>query len=89
MGNAVCRDGRARGMFMFYGANRSGRWAGRLIQLQNLPGIHMSDLAEARGLVKDGNYDAMESAYDDIPDTLSQLIRTAFVPRKDMKFIVY
>ena len=88
MGNAVCRDGRARGMFMFYGANRSGRWAGRLIQLQNLPQNHMSDLAEARELVKDGNYDAMNMLYDDIPDTLSQLIRTAFVPRKDMKFIV-
>ena len=88
MENAVCRDGRARGMFMFYGANRSGRWAGRLIQLQNLPQNHMSDLAEARGLVKDGNYDAMNMLYDDIPDTLSQLIRTTFVPRKDMKFIV-
>lgn len=88
MENAVCRDGRARGMFMFYGANRSGRWAGRLIQLQNLPQNHMSDLAEARGLVKDGNYDAMNMLYDDIQDTLSQLIRTAFVPRKDMKFIV-
>ena len=88
MENAVCRDGRARGMFMFYGANRSGRWAGRLIQLQNLPQNHMSDLAEARRLVKDGNYDAMNMLYDDIPDTLSQLIRTAFVPRKGMKFIV-
>lgn len=88
MQNAVCRDGRARGMFMFYGANRSGRWAGRLIQLQNLPQNHMSDLAEARRLVKDGNYDAMNMLYDDIPDTLSQLIRTAFVPRKGMKFIV-
>ena len=88
MQNAVCRDGRARGMFMFYGANRSGRWAGRLIQLQNLPQNHMSDLAEARGLVKAGNYEAMNMLYDDIPDTLSQLIRTAFIPRKDMKFIV-
>lgn len=88
MQNVVCRDGRARGMFMFYGANRSGRWAGRLIQLQNLPQNHMSDLAEARGLVKAGNYEAMNMLYDDIPDTLSQLIRTAFVPRKGMKFIV-
>lgn len=88
MQNAVCRDGRARGMFMFYGANRSGRWAGRLIQLQNLPQNHMSDLAEARGLAKAGNYEAMNMLYDDIPDTLSQLIRTAFVPRKGMKFIV-
>ena len=88
MQNVVCRDGRARGMFMFYGANRSGRWAGRLIQLQNLPQNHMSDLAEAPGLVKAGNYEAMNMLYDDIPDTLSQLIRTAFVPRKGMKFIV-
>ncbi|MBS5114549.1 MAG: DNA polymerase [Erysipelotrichaceae bacterium] len=88
MQNVVCRDGRARGMFMFYGANRSGRWAGRLIQLQNLPQNHMSDLAEARGLVKAGDYEAMNMLYDDIPDTLSQLIRTAFVPRKGMKFIV-
>lgn len=88
MENAVCKDGRARGMFMFYGANRSGRWAGRLIQLQNLPQNHMSDLEEARGLVKIGDYDAMNMLYDAIPDTLSQLIRTAFVPRKGMKFIV-
>ncbi|WP_349820111.1 DNA polymerase [Catenibacterium sp. RTP21428st1_D7_RTP21428_210409] len=88
MQNVVCRDGRARGMFMFYGANRSGRWAGRLIQLQNLPQNHMSDLADARGLVKVGNYEAMNMLYEDIPDTLSQLIRTAFVPRKGMKFIV-
>lgn len=88
MQNVVCRDGRARGMFMFYGANRSGRWAGRLIQLQNLPQNHMSDLAESRALIKAGNYEAMNMLYDDIPDTLSQLIRTAFVPRKDMKFIV-
>ena len=88
MQNVVCRDGRARGMFMFYGANRSGRWAGRLIQLQNLPQNHMSDLADARGLVKVGNYEAMNMLYKDIPDTLSQLIRTAFVPRKGMKFIV-
>lgn len=88
MANAVCRDTRARGMFMFYGANRSGRWAGRLIQLQNLPRNHMSDLAEARSLVRQGNYEAMNMLYDDIPDTLSQLIRTAFVPREGMKFIV-
>lgn len=88
MANAVCLDGRARGMFMFYGANRSGRWAGRLIQLQNLPQNHISDLAEARSLVKHGNYEAMNILYDDIPDTLSQLIRTAFVPRDGMKFVV-
>lgn len=88
MANAVCLDGRARGMFMFYGANRSGRWAGRLIQLQNLPQNHMFDLAEARSLVKQGNYEAMNMLYDDIPDTLSQLIRTAFIPRDGMKFVV-
>lgn len=88
MQNAVCVDGRARGMFQFYGANRSGRWAGRMIQLQNLPQNHMPDLEQARGLVESGNYDAMELLYDDIPDTLSQLIRTAFVPRQGMKFVV-
>ena len=88
MQNAVCEDGRARGMFQFYGANRSGRWAGRMIQLQNLPQNHMPDLEQARGLVESGNYDAMELLYDDIPDTLSQLIRTAFVPRLGMKFVV-
>lgn len=88
MQNAVCEDGRARGMFQFYGANRSGRWAGRMIQLQNLPQNHMLDLEQARGLVESGNYDAMELLYDDIPDTLSQLIRTAFVPRQSMKFVV-
>jgi DNA polymerase len=88
MQNAVCMDGRARGMFQFYGANRSGRWAGRMIQLQNLPQNHMPDLEQARGLVESGNYDAMELLYDDIPDTLSQLIRTAFVPRQGMKFVV-
>lgn len=88
MQNAVCKDGRARGMFQFYGANRSGRWAGRLIQLQNLPQNHMSDLKQARGLVASGNYEAMELLYKDIPDTLSQLIRTAFIPRKGMKFVV-
>lgn len=88
MENAVCKDGRARGMFMFYGANRTGRFAGRIIQLQNLPQNHMTDLGQARELVREGNYDALEFLYDDIPDTLSQLIRTAFVPREGMKFIV-
>lgn len=88
MKNAVCADGRAHGMFQFYGANRSGRWAGRLIQLQNLPQNHISDLEQSRELVKSGNYTAMELLYDDIPDTLSQLIRTAFVPKAGMKFIV-
>lgn len=88
MKNVVCDDGRARGMFQFYGANRSGRWAGRLIQLQNLPQNHISDLAEARELVRCGDYTAMKMLYNDIPDTLSQLIRTAFVPREGKKFIV-
>lgn len=88
MQNAVCTDGRARGMFQFYGANRSGRWAGRLIQLQNLPQNHIPDLEQARGLVKNGDYAALELLYDDIPDTLSQLIRTAFVPKEGNKFIV-
>ena len=88
MQNAVCADGRAHGMFQFYGANRSGRWAGRLIQLQNLPQNHMSDLTEARELVRTGDYDTLDLLYDDIPDTLSQLIRTAFVPKTGYKFIV-
>ncbi len=88
MQNAVCSDGRARGMFQFYGANRTGRWAGRLIQMQNLPQNHLEDLAEARALVRCGDFDALEMLYEDVPDTLSQLIRTAFVPRTDAKFIV-
>lgn len=88
MQNAVCKDGRAHGMFQFYGANRSGRWAGRLIQLQNLPQNHMPDLAEARELVRTGDYDTLDMLYDDIPDTLSQLIRTAFIARPGYKFIV-
>ena len=88
MQNAVCADGRARGMFAFYGANRTGRWAGRIIQLQNLPQNHMSDLAEARNLVRDGNYTALEMLYDNIPNVLSELIRTAFIPKPGYKYIV-
>ncbi len=88
MQNAVCRDGRARGMFQFYGAARSGRYSGRLIQLQNLPQNHLPDLAEARSLVRQGNYEAVELLYEDVPDTLSQLIRTALVPRSDREFVV-
>ncbi len=88
MENAVCADGRAHGMFQFYGANRTGRFSGRLIQLQNLPQNHMGDLAEARALVRSGNYEALSMLYEDIPDTLSQLIRTAFVPQNGRKFIV-
>ncbi len=88
MQNAVCADGRARGMFQFYGASRTGRWAGRLIQTQNLPQNHLSDLETARALVRSGNYDAVDLLYGDVPDTLSQLIRTAFVPKQGCKFIV-
>lgn len=87
MKNAGCVCNRARGMFQFYGANRTGRWAGRIIQLQNLPQNHIGDLEDARELVKFGDYNAFETLYD-VPDTLSQLIRTAFVPRKGMKFVV-
>ena len=88
METAVCADGRARGMFQFYGANRTGRWAGRIIQMQNLPQNHLGDLSEARELVRTGNFDALEMLYEDVPDTLSQLIRTAFVPQENRKFIV-
>ncbi|WP_368491244.1 DNA polymerase [Clostridium sp. BJN0013] len=88
MQNTVCLDGRARGMFQYYGASRSGRWAGRHIQLQNLPQNHIPDLEDARSLVKLGDYDAVKLLYDDVPDTLSQLIRTAFIPRSGYKFIV-
>jgi DNA polymerase len=88
MQNAACRDHRARGMFQFYGANRSGRFSGRLIQLQNLPQNHMPDLAEARALVKSGDYDSLDLLYDSVPNVLSELIRTAFIPRPGMKFIV-
>ena len=88
MENAVCADSRAHGMFQFYGANRTGRYSGRIIQLQNLPQNHIPDLAQARELVKSGDFDALAMLYEDIPDTLSQLIRTAFVPQDGRKFIV-
>lgn len=88
MENAVCTDDRAHGMFAFYGANRTGRYSGKIIQLQNLPQNHMADLAQARELVRTGNYEALSLLYEDIPDTLSQLIRTAFVPQEGRKFIV-
>jgi len=88
MENAVCADGRARGMFQFYGANRTGRWSGRNIQLQNLPQNHMPDLEEARALVRAGDFTAMEMLYDSVPEVLSELIRTAFVPKPGRKFIV-
>lgn len=88
MRNAVCRDGRARGMFQFYGANRSGRWAGRIIQLQNLPQNHMEDLEQARDLVKNGDYESLSMLYDSVPNVLSELIRTAFVAGDGNKFCV-
>jgi len=88
MESAVCSDGRARGMFQFYGANRTGRWAGRIIQLQNLPQNHLEDLSEARSLVREGAFEAVEMLYEDVPDTLSQLIRTAFIAPNGKKLIV-
>lgn len=88
MEKTVCNDGRARGMFQFYGANRTGRFSGRNIQLQNLPQNHLPDLSEARGLVRNGDFDGVELLYEDVPDTLSQLIRTAFIPRENALFYV-
>ena len=88
MQNAACEDGRCRGMFQFYGANRSGRWAGRLVQLQNLPQNHMEDLDEARELVKSGDYETLDLLYPSVPGVLSELIRTAFIPKEGKKFIV-
>lgn len=88
MENAVCSDGRAHGMFQFYGANRTGRWAGRLIQLQNLPQNHMADLEQARQLVRSGDYKSLEMLYDSVPEVLSELIRTAFVPKRGYKLVV-
>ena len=88
MENAVCSDGRARGLLQFYGANRTGRFAGRLIQVQNLPQNHLPDLVQARQLVKSGNFDILEALYDSVPSVLSELIRTAFVPKPGYKFIV-
>ena len=86
--NAVCADGRTRGMFQFYGANRTGRWAGRLIQMQNLPQNHLPDLEEARALVRAGDVAALEMLYDSVPEVLSELIRTAFIPKPGTKFVV-
>lgn len=88
MEKTVCADDRARGMFQFYGANRTGRFSGRNIQLQNLPQNHLPDLAEARALVRSGDFEAVELLYEDVPDTLSQLIRTAFIPREGTQFYV-
>ena len=88
MQNAVCADGRCHGMFQFYGANRSGRWAGRLIQLQNLYRNSMPDLEQARDLVKAGDYDTLDMLYDSVPEVLAELVRTSFIPRPGYKFIV-
>ena len=88
MEKTVCADGRARGMFQFYGANRTGRFSGRNIQLQNLPQNHLPDLADARALVRSGDFDGISLLYEDVPDTLSQLIRTAFIPREGTQFLV-
>ena len=88
MQNAVCKGSRARGMFQFYGANRTGRFAGRIVQLQNLPQNHLADLEQARDLVRQGDFAALSSLYDSVPDVLSQLIRTAFIPKEGRKFIV-
>ena len=88
MENTVCADSRARGMFQFFGAARTGRFSGRNIQLQNLPQNHLPDLAEARALVRAGDFDAVKLLYEDVPDTLSQLIRTAFIPKDGAQFLV-
>ncbi|WP_143314959.1 DNA polymerase [Clostridium sp. HBUAS56017] len=85
---ARCEDGRVRGLLQFYGANRTGRWAGRLVQVQNLPQNHLPDLDDARNYIRNGDFDTVELLYDSIPDTLSQLIRTAFIPKKGNRFIV-
>lgn len=85
---SVCLDERVHGLLQFYGANRSGRWAGRLVQVQNLPQNHIKDLDLARNLVKDGNLEEMELLYGNTPKVLSELIRTAFIPKKGSRFIV-
>ena len=88
MKNALCSDGRVRGMFQFYGGSKTGRWSGKLVQLQNLPQNHLIDLKEARDLVLQHNTSALKMLYEDIPDTLSQLIRTSFIPKENTRFIV-
>lgn len=88
MQRARCEDGRMRGLLQFYGANRTGRWAGRLVQVQNLPQNHLPDLDDARNFIRTGQFDKVEFLYDSIPDTLSQLIRTAFIPKEGNRFIV-
>ena len=88
MENLVCRDSRGRGLIQFYGASRTGRYAGKLLQVQNLPQNHLPDLETARALVQSGNFDALEMLYDSVPNVLSELIRTAIVPTKGCRFIV-
>ena len=88
MKDALCEDGRVRGLLQFYGANRTGRWAGRLVQVQNLPRNYLSDLDDARNMVKRRDLLTLDILYDNIPDTLSQLIRTAFVPEEGKKFVI-
>ncbi|SPF36601.1 DNA polymerase [Candidatus Desulfosporosinus infrequens] len=85
---AICPDNHVRGLLQFYGANRTGRWAGRLIQVHNLPQNHLPDLETARGIVKDGDFDFLEMVYDSVPGVLSELIRTAFIPSKGHRLIV-
>ena len=87
MENAMCRDDRVRGLLQFYGANRTGRWAGRLVQVQNLPRNYINTLDEARDLAKNGNFEGLKLLYGNVPDILSQLVRTAFITSKD-KFII-
>ncbi len=88
MQNAVCADNRARGLFRFYGANRTGRFSSKIVQLQNLARNSMSDLDEARALVRSGDYESVSMLYEDVPDTLSQLVRTAFIPPEGKLFYV-
>jgi len=88
MQTAACEDNRCRGMFQFYGANRTGRFAGRIVQLQNLPQNHLPDLEQARELVCQGDYEILSLLYDSMPNVLSELIRTAFIPAPGYKFIV-
>ena len=88
MQKAKCKDDRVHGLLQFYGANRTGRWAGRLVQVQNLPRNSMPDLEASRALVKQGNFSALAMLYDSVPDVLSQLIRTAFIPKENCHFYV-
>lgn len=88
MERSVCPDGRVHGLLQFYGANRTGRWAGRLVQIHNLPQNHMEDLELARSIVKEGRFDLIELFYDSTPEVLSELIRTAFVAKPGCRFIV-